>query len=74
MTFADPSSGRIGPAPSSRCAAAPLRFAPSGDCAMPMRRFASMVFGETSRPAGRLRSPKTMETKGLSRAQGSRFA
>jgi hypothetical protein len=33
-----------------------------------------MVFGETSRPAGRLVSPKTMETDGLSRAEGSRFA
>jgi len=30
-----------------------------------------MVFGETSRPAGRLRSPKSMETKSLIRAQGS---
>ena len=55
-------------------AAASLRFAPSGDCAGPMRRFASMAFGERSRPAGRLVSPKTMEANGLSRAEGSRFA
>ena len=30
--------------------AAPLRFAPSGASAVPIRRFASMVFGERSRP------------------------
>jgi hypothetical protein len=69
-----PAGGRIGPPPSSRFAVAPLRFAPSGDGAGPMRRFASMVFAERSRPAGRLVSPKTMETKSLSRAQGSRLA
>ena len=42
--------GRIGPAPSSRFAAAALRFAPSGDGAAPIRRSASMVFAERSRP------------------------
>jgi hypothetical protein len=47
--------GHIGPTPSSRFAAALLRFAPSGDSAGPMRRSLSVVFGETSRPAGRLR-------------------
>ena len=56
------------------CAAAPLRFAPSGDRADPMWRFASMIFGETSRPLGRLRSPKIMAANGLSRAEGSRLA
>ena len=32
-----------------------------------------MVFGERSRPAGRLVSPKIMEANGLGRAQGSRL-
>jgi len=68
-------AGRIGPAPSSRsrgCSALlrPLR----GDCVVPMRRFASVVFGERSRPGGRLVSPKIMEANGLSRAEGSRLA
>jgi hypothetical protein len=38
------------------------RFASLDPCAR-LRRLASMIFGETSRPAGRLRSPKTMEAK-----------
>jgi hypothetical protein len=33
-----------------------------------------MIFGERSRPAGRLVSPKSMEANGLSRAAGSRLA
>jgi hypothetical protein len=64
----------IGPSPSSRFASASLRFAPSGDDASPMWRFVSMELGERSRPAGRLVSPNSMETKSLSRAQGSRLA
>jgi hypothetical protein len=71
---ASAAGSRIGPSPSSRFVAAPLRFAPSGDGADPMQRFVAMVFGETSRPAGRLVSPKTMETKSLSSAEGSRLA
>jgi hypothetical protein len=51
-----------------------LRYARSGASVAPMRRFATMIFGERSRPSGRLRSPKIMEANGLSRAQGSRFA
>ena len=68
------SGGHIGLSSSSRFAATALRFVPPGDDASPMRRFVSMVFGETSRPAGRLVSPKTMATKSLGRAQGSRLA
>ena len=55
-------------------AAAPRRSAPPGASASPMRRFVSMIFGERSRPAGRLVSPEIMEANGLSRAQGSRLA
>jgi len=35
--------GRIGPPPSSAFGTAPLRSAPSGDCAGPTRRFAAMA-------------------------------
>jgi hypothetical protein len=36
--------------------------------------FASMIFAERSRPAGPVRSTKSMETESLSRAEGSMFA
>ena len=65
----------IGPSPSSRFAAPALRC---GRCAMtaPFRCgvFVSMIFAERSRPAGPACAAKIMETKSLSRAQGSMFA
>jgi hypothetical protein len=39
-----------------------------------MRRSASMIFAERSRPAGPACAAKVMEAKSLSRAQGSMFA
>jgi hypothetical protein len=67
--------GHIGPPPSSRFAAAPLRFGRFAVTA-PFRcgGFASMVVAAQAGPQGRLCSAKTMEAKSLSRAQGSMFA
>ena len=61
--------------PSSRCAAPSLRYGRFAVTA-PLRcgGVVSMIFDERSRPAGPARSTKIMETKSLSRAQGSRLA
>ena len=68
-------------------AAAPtLRFGPAGDRAVPPRQGFGMLFGDRTGPQGDspsrdgrlstpyVRSPKSMSTKGLSRAEGSRLA
>jgi hypothetical protein len=67
--------GHIGASPSSRYAAATLRYARSavtatGRCG----DLVFMIFVERSRPAGPARSSKIMETESLSRAEGSMFA
>jgi hypothetical protein len=67
--------GRIDASPSSRYAAAALRFARSAVTAT--RRcggFVCMIFVERSRRAGPAHSTKIMQTKSQSRAQGSMFA
>jgi hypothetical protein len=64
--------GHIGASPSSRYAAATLRYARFAVTAT--RRcggFVFMIFVEQAGPAGRLRSTKIMKTKSLSRAEES---
>ena len=41
---------------------------------VPMRQIASMLFAARSRPAGPVHAAKSMEAKGLGRAEGSRLA
>ena len=67
--------GHVGPSPSSRQKAAPqLRFGPAGDRAVPPRQGFGMLFGDRTGPQGRGRSPKSMSTKSLSRAEESGLA
>jgi len=67
--------GRIGPSPSSRFAAAPLCFARFAVTA-PRRCGEAHPWSLLSEagPQGRLPAAKTMKTKSLSRAEGSRLA
>jgi hypothetical protein len=75
--------GHIGPSSSSpgECehssagfAAASLRFAHSGDNAVPMGLLAAMAFADQSRLISRLCTAKTMEGQSLGRAERSRCA
>jgi hypothetical protein len=70
-----PAGGRIGPSPSSRFAAAPLRFARFAVTA-PRRCGEAHPWSLLSEagPQGRLPAAKTMKTKSLSRAEASRLA
>lgn len=67
-------AGHIGPSPSTRFASPTLRCGASRDRAAPTRQVASMAVAAQSRPNGPVWSATTVVSRGLGRAEESRFA